>query len=253
MTVCGALQGLVAGAEQGRAQIPTTLRVELGSAQTARWLTLATATVIGSCVFVTSLAISLEHRSMFGVAPIFDLNREASIPAAYSALLLLSSAILLMLIAGIERSREEWRWFYWVILSLGFVYLATDELVAIHEKLNRPLQYLLGVSRDVTTWVIIGALGSLAAGLFFIPFLRALPARHASRFIVAGVVYVGSAVGFETIATQLGYYSTEDGYDWATLGMVTLEEGGEMVGIALFVEALLEYLRSVGARLELTF
>jgi hypothetical protein len=82
MTASGTFQGSVAGAEQGRAQVPATLRVELGPAQAARWLTLATATMIGSCVLVTSLAITLEHRSMFRLAPIFDLNREASIPQA---------------------------------------------------------------------------------------------------------------------------------------------------------------------------
>jgi hypothetical protein len=126
--------------------------------------------------------------------------------------------------------------------------------VAIHEKLNRPLQDLLGASRDTTTWVVAGALGALAAGVFFLPFLRALPARPAARFVLAGAVYVGSAVGLETVATQLGYDAAGDGgYDWATLGMVTLEEGGEMAGVALFIWALLDHLRAAGARLELRF
>jgi hypothetical protein len=241
-----------ARAEQGRAQALTTVRVELGPARAARWLALATAAVVGSCVLVTSLSIVLGRPSMFGLGPIFDLNREASIPAGYSALLLLSSAILLALIARIERSREGRLWFYWAVLPLGFVYLAVDELVAIHEKLNRPLQDLLGASRDTTTWVIAGALGALAAGAFFLPFLRALPARPAARFVLAGAVYVGSAVGLETVATQLGYDAAGGGgYDWATLGMVALEEGGEMAGVALFIWALLDHLRSAGARLEL--
>jgi hypothetical protein len=101
---------------------------------------------------------------MYGMVPIFDLGREASVPAGYSALLLLTAAGLLALIARIERSREGRLWFYWAVLALGFVYLAADELVAVHEKLNRPLRDLLGVSDDVTTWVVAGALGALAAG-----------------------------------------------------------------------------------------
>jgi hypothetical protein len=59
--------------------------------------------VVGSCVFVTSLSIILAHRFMFGLMPVFDLDREATIPAGYTALLLLSSAVLLILIARIER------------------------------------------------------------------------------------------------------------------------------------------------------
>jgi hypothetical protein len=72
------------------------------------------------------------------------------------------------------------------------------------------------------------------------------------RFVLAGVVYVGSAVGLETVWVALG--SGPDGvYDWVTLCMVMLEEGGEFVGTALFICALVDYLHSTGARLELTF
>ena len=167
MAAFGLLPSSMARAEQGRAQAPATVvRVELGPAQVARWLTLATAAVVGSCVFVTSLSIVLGRPFMFGLMPVFDLDREATIPAGYTALLLLSSAILLILVARIERLQGDQRWFYWAILSLGFVYLAADELVAIHERFNRPLRYLLGASPRATAWVIAGALGALAAGIF---------------------------------------------------------------------------------------
>ncbi len=208
MPTFGLLRGSTAArAGQGRAPVraPAAVRVELDPARAARWLALATVAVVGACVLVASLSIVLGSPSMYGVVPIFDLGREASVPAGYSALLLLAAAGLLALVAGIERSRQGRLWPYWAVLALGFVYLATDELVAIHEKLNRPLQDLLGASRDTTTWVVAGALGALAAGVFFLPFLRALPARLAARFVLAGAVYVGSAVGLETVATQLGY------------------------------------------------
>jgi hypothetical protein len=227
--------------------------VELGPAQAARWLTLATAAVVGSCVLVTSLSIILERPYLLGLVPMFDLDREATIPAGYSALLLLGSAVLLVLVARVERLQGEQRWFYWVALSLGFVYLAADELVAIHEKFNLPLRHLLGVSPRATTWVIAGVLGALAAGVFFLPFLRALPARLASRFVVAGAVYVGSALGLETVWVALGHGPDGGAYNWVTLGQVTLEEGGEMAGVALFIWALVAHLRSAGAHLELTF
>ena len=96
MPAFGLLPSSMARAEQGRAQAPATVvRVELGPAQVARWLTLATAAVVGSCVLVTSLSITLGSPSMYGLAPIFDLGREASVPAGYSAPLLLAAALLL--------------------------------------------------------------------------------------------------------------------------------------------------------------
>jgi hypothetical protein len=255
MATSASLHGsTVARAEQGRALALPTAYLEVSPTRAARWLALATAAVVGSCVLVTSLSITLGSPSMYGLAPIFDLGREASVPAGYSALLLLAAALLLALAASVERSREGRLWSYWAVLALGFAYLAADELVAVHEKLNRPLQNLLGASRDATTWVVAGALGALAAGVFFLPFLRALPARQAARFVAAGAVYVGSAVGLETVATQLGYEAAGGGgYGWATLGLVALEEGGEMAGVALFVWALLDHLRAAGARLELRF
>jgi len=70
---------------------------------------------------------------------------------------------------------------------------------------------------------------------------------------VAGAVYVGSAVGLEMVWVALGHGPDGDAYDCLTLGQVTLEEGGEMVGVALFIHALVDYLRAAGARLELTF
>jgi hypothetical protein len=67
------------------------------------------------------------------------------------------------------------------------------------------------------------------------------------------VPYVGSAVGLEMVWVALGHGPDDGAYDWVTLGQVTLEEGGEMVGVALFIHALVDYLRAAGARLELTF
>lgn len=231
------------------AEAPAIMPVQLDLARAARWLGTVTAGVVGSCVLVTSLSIVLGRRSLYGVVPIFDLDREASIPAGYSALLLLAAAVLLALIASIERARRQWLWPYWAVLAVGFAYLAVDELVAIHEKLNRPLQDLLGASRDTTTWVVAGALGALAAGAVFVPFLRALPAGLALRFVVAGAVYVGCAVGLETVWAASG--RAEDA--WLRLGRHVLEEGGEMAGVALFIRALLGHLRAAGARLELRF
>jgi hypothetical protein len=212
--------------------------------------------VVGACVVVSSLSILLGRPSLFGLARLFDLNEEVTIPSLFSGLLLLTAAALLLVIAMAERGRQSLLWPYWAILSAGFVYLTFDEVVSIHEKLNRPLQDLLGLSADVTTWVIMGGLAALAAGAFFLPFLRLLPLRHAATFVAAGILFVGSAVGMEILSTTLVggmTYADNGAYDWVGLLKITLEESGEMAGVVLFIHALLDYLRSIGGRLELAF
>jgi hypothetical protein len=232
------------------------VRVELGRARPALWLALATLAVVGACVVVSSLSILLGRPSLFGLARLFDLNEEVTIPSLFSGLLLLTAAALLLVIAMAERGRQSLLWPYWAILSAGFVYLTFDEVVSIHEKLNRPLQDLLGLSADVTTWVIAGGLAALAAGAFFLPFLRLLPRRHAATFVAAGILFVGSAVGMEILSTTLVggmTYADNGAYDWVGLAKVALEETGEMAGVVLFIHALLDYLRQLGGRLELLF
>jgi hypothetical protein len=232
------------------------VRVELGRARPALWLALATLAVVGACVVVSSLSILLGRPSLFGLARLFDLNQEFNIPSLYSGLLLLGAAVLLFVVATIERRRRNLLWRHWAILAAGFVYLTFDELVGIHEKLNRPLQDLLGLSGDVTTWVIAGGLAALVAGAFFLPFLRLLPRRHAATFLAAGILFVGSAVGMEIVSTNwVGgmTYADNGAYDWVGLAKVALEETGEMAGVVLFIHALLDYLRQLGGRLELLF
>jgi hypothetical protein len=104
--------------------------------------------------------------------------------------------------------------------------------------------------------VIVGGLAALAAGAFFLPFLRLLPLRHAAAFLAAGTLFVGSTVGMEIVSTNWVdgmTYADNGAYDWLGLLKVTLEEAGEMAGAVLFIHALLDYLGSIGGRLELVF
>jgi len=231
-------------------------RITIDAVRVACWLAVLTAAVVTSCVLITALTIILHAPTMYGMAPLFDLNGEANIPAAYSALQLLAAAVLLFLVSRIERDRGGADVRHWSILSAGFAYLSLDELASLHEQLNRPLRALLHTSPHAATWMIAGAAGVLVVGIYFVPFLWRLPRADALRFSVAGAIFVGSAVGVETVSAVLVKRSPEavpHEYTWEYLGLVTLEEAGEKVGEAFFIYALCLYLHSIQGRIELDF
>lgn len=89
-------------------------------------------------------------------------------------------------------------------------------------------------------WIAVALALLPLVTVVFLPLLRSLSARFRRDFIVAGAVFVGSAVLLEglggVVLTRGGANSI--GYDLLNV----VENGGEMVGIALFVTALLRYM-----------
>ena len=81
------------------------------------------------------LRLGLDHDNVFGLAPLFDLGREGTIPAWYASFSLLFCAMLLWL-NGLTAPRRGLAW-HWYFLALLFVFLSIDEALEIHEELNR--------------------------------------------------------------------------------------------------------------------
>ncbi|HEX6144165.1 MAG TPA: hypothetical protein VFZ01_15720, partial [Geminicoccaceae bacterium] len=95
-------------------------------------------------------------------------------------------------------------------------------------------------------------------GLIYLRFLLALPRRTQSLFLLAGALYLGGAIGIEMLAWHYRYpLHAPDPTDWEGSKDIVwallshLEEVLEMVGVAIFLYALLSYLahRRIGARL----
>lgn len=89
--------------------------------------------------------------------------------------------------------------------------------------------------------------------LSFVRFLAALPARIRRLILIAGTVYVGSALGVEMLD---GYYAqmySNDNMMYSIL--TTIEESMEMLGIIIFIYALLSYIGSYmkGLNLKVNF
>lgn len=208
-------------------------------------------------VVVMVLTLGLGYNELFGFARMFNLNEEHNLPTVYSALLLLGCAALLAVITTDARRTRSRDARYWSGLAAGFAFMALDEAVTIHELLNAPLRAMLGASGPLYfAWVVPYGLLAAAVGLLYARFLLRLPRAIAVRFVVAGLIFVGGAVGVELLQ-GLMYGSYGHDYRSAPMELAYLvEETMEMFGVAYFIHALLLQLqlqrRSLRLAIELS-
>lgn len=173
-----------------------------------------------------------------------SLSYEQNLPTWYASGLLLCCALVLVAIARDAALRGAPHRRHWWGLAAAFFYLSMDEAVGLHEHLGGWLE-LDGVL--YFSWVVPAGAAVLMFGLLYLPFLARLPARPRWRFLIAGVLYVSGALGMEL---PLGYWTERHGNDNLVYALIDLvEESLELLGVSLFLVALVEYL---GARVRVT-
>ncbi|MEP7119826.1 MAG: hypothetical protein ABJE95_02905 [Byssovorax sp.] len=199
------------------------------------------AVIVAAGVVVEVLRPIYDLKTRSGVVPLFSLSYEQNIPTFYSAILLLACSLLLALVATGARAHGERSVRHWWVLSAGFLYIAFDEMLEFHEQLSKLIS-LGGVLHF--SWIVPAGALVLLLGIAYVPFLRALPRPIALRFVIAGAVYVGGAVGMEL---PLGWWTVRHGEDNLGYGLIdALEESLEMLGLNLFLFALLDHLAAKG-------
>lgn len=122
-------------------------------------------------------------------------------------------------------------------MSIIFAYISIDEFVTLHEEMNSWFS-LSGAL--YFGWVIPASIMVSIFGLSYSRFLLHLPSITRFRFIRAGAIFVGSAMGVELIlGSRTDIYGSHNvGYaviDW-------VEEAMEMTGAGLFLSALVAVL-----------
>ena len=185
-------------------------------------------------------------RSLFRV---FNLGAERNLPTLFSVFQLVVAAALLATSAWLGRARGR-PWVAWAMLAGIFVVLAVDELMLIHERFNQVGERFVEADGFLHfAWVVPYAAIVVVLLVAFVPFLLRLPPRTRWLFIASGGIFVGGAMGLEMLSGRMvgsaGFMS------WPHLLAFTAEESAEMVGIALFVYALLDHLRQEGLRIRL--
>ena len=167
----------------------------------------------------------------------FDVGAERNVPTAWSAALLLASAVTAALLAARARARSGSGW---VLVAVTCAFLALDESFELHERLGG-LGASVADDRLHFAWVVPGAALAAVVGLVLLRRLRSQPLQVRRRLVVAGVVYLAGALVLETVSgTALRAYGA--GGKVYTL-VISAEEGLEMAGASLLLAALVLQLR----------
>lgn len=215
------------------------------------------ALVLGSIVAgLTALSLLVQFLSFYlssltsqidsedGRLDLFNLPSDGNIPQWYSSSMLLICSILLAIIA-VAAKNTNYR-FHWTGLSLIFLYLSADEAASLHEKVSTVLEGQLNTGGILHyAWVLPYGFIVLVFAMVYFKFVLDLPARTRLLFVIAGVLFVGGAIGAEMITA---YYADTGRRESLTYYLVAhVEEVLEMLGVVVFIYALLLYI-SVHAR-----
>ncbi len=181
---------------------------------------------------------------IYQVVRLINVNRESSLPTWYSSTLLFTCAALLAVIAYAQRFRHAPYARHWSGLAVLFLYLSIDEGAEIHEKLTPPVRDALHTTGFLYFgWVVAGALFVVVIGLLYLSFVIHLPSRTRALVILAGALYVGGALGLDSVGAKDWYEEGGTSLGYSAIG--TVEELCEMLGLVVFIYALLTYAASL--------
>ncbi len=185
-------------------------------------------------------------------AAFFGVSSEGRLPTFYSGVTLLGAAMLLGIIAVHARRGGDLFARHWAGLAVIFALMAADEMLVIHELSIGPIRRLLGITSGLLffAWVVPALAFVAAFGGVYLRFVLALPARSRNLIVLAGLVYVGGALGLELAS---GLYVSARGYDLGYGVLSTIEEVAEMCGIAVLLYALVDYLARDVPQVRVTF
>ncbi|MEK0082140.1 hypothetical protein [Benzoatithermus flavus] len=252
MTLLAPFHGTVPPASElpaGTAAMPDDLRLRPATVFAWHLAIIALLALAGTIVVVAALSFHREY--LFGLRHLFDLDRENNVPTMASTMGLLAAAALLAVVARDERRRASPLRHHWTALAMGFVLLALDEGASLHELFNGPVRGVLHEPGFAAAWVLVGGGGAILVGLAFLPFLLRIRPETARLFILAGVIFLGGAIGLEAIGSEILEHWPRMSYPFQIEAII--EETLEMVGIACFVLALLRELQWRGISLTIRF
>ena len=177
---------------------------------------------------------------------VFSLSMEHNFPTWVSATLhALCGGLLATIALATARAKRPYVK-HWAFLAMAFFYISLDETVTIHEKLNGLVEMDHGAL--YYGWIVPAGGVLLCLAVAYARFVWRLPKRTRNAFVLAGSVFVTGAVLMEI---PLGLWTDAHGH--SNLGYVfidAVEETLELLGISLFLCALVEYLGDQGGALD---
>lgn len=192
----------------------------------------------------------LGDDELYGLVDFFDFDIEGNVPTLYSAVSLLFCSFLLALITTVNWRRADGRRFHWLGLTVLFLLVAIDEGTAIHEEIGTFLErYLDATGALHFLWVVPYGILTAVLGLTYLKFIWQLPRDTRVRFIMSAVIFLSGALGVEMLGAR-----EADLHGTTTVAyclLYSLEEMLEMLGVILFIYALLSHLPVEAGRFSL--
>lgn len=192
-----------------------------------------------------AVMLNSENKTILEFVSIFYFDEERNFPSTYSALAILFCAYLLWEISFLEIEKAKENSKYWKFLSIIFLFLAFDEYTSIHENAGHILKLFTDMVFPFHGWYIPVLIFFGVIGIFFLKFFYQLPRNTKLLFVYSSLVFITGAVIFD-ILTAIVLTNLETGLnkDLIIYALITLEELFEMLGIIIFMKALLNYLVS---------
>ena len=126
-----------------------------------------------------------------------------------------------------------------------------DEGAEIHEAIGSNFErYLTAEGFLYFMWVVPYGIGVVVIGLVFLRFVWGLPEHIRTYFIASGVIYLTGVIGIEMFGAREAYLHGTETVLYCVL--YSLEEMLEMLGIVLFMYALLLHLTEETGRVTVT-
>jgi hypothetical protein len=170
-----------------------------------------------------------------------DVNLEATLPAWFSASMLVMCALVSGLVVATNTLpviSNRLRWFGLVVIFLA---MSADEVAALHDAANEPLKAIFNTTGALRhSWVLLGIVFLVLLGFLYARFMLALPSRTRNTLLAGFAIFFAGAVGMEMLG---GVYANTDGMNKTVEAVILhIEEFFEMAGAATILYALLNYL-----------
>lgn len=172
-----------------------------------------------------------------------DPDEDPSLGAWFSSAALLAAASLTALIGLKKRRRHDPFAAHWIGLAGLFVLLSIDESIEIHEMASHTLQVALNTGGLLYhAWIIPGSIFVVLLAIVYCRFLWDLEKRTRRLFILSAVIFVAGALGLEAVSAPLWQHNAQNSLTYTLV--ISVEELLEMLGVVLFIYALLDYVRA---------
>lgn len=188
----------------------------------------------------------LNYEGTSTIVRLFHPAEEANIIVYFSSILLSISSFLMLIIFCAKGLKADADKKYWSILSIIFFYLALDETASIHELISEPLRSVIDArGMFYYPWVLVAIILLLIFIIYFSKFIFIyLPPKIRYLFVIAGIIFISGALGCEILS---GYAKSAEitGDHIIEPILITIEEFLENLGIVIFINALLSYIKTI--------